>query len=98
MRAEVEVDNAVTRLEGPLLFLKRTVNAGLNEAVEVEGSEGQIRLGRVAALDNDVVTIEVLESTTGLGLPIRGFVSWANRCSLMSGRIFSAAFSTASAG
>ena len=68
MRAEVEVDNAVTRLEGPLLFLKRTVNAGLNEAVEVEGRDGQIRLGRVAALDNDVVTIEVLESTTGLGL------------------------------
>lgn len=68
MRAEIGVDNAVTRLEGPLLFLKRTVNAGLNEAVEVEGSDGQTRLGRVAALDNDVVTIEVLESTSGLGL------------------------------
>ena len=68
MRAEVEVDNAVTRLEGPLLFLKRTVNAGLNEAVEVEDSKGQARLGRVAALDNDVITIEVLESTAGLGL------------------------------
>ncbi len=68
MRAEVEVDNAVTRLEGPLLFLRRTVNAGLNEAVEVEDSKGQIRLGRVAALDNDIITIEVLESTAGLGL------------------------------
>ena len=68
MRAELEVDNAVTRLEGPLLFLKRTVNAGLNEAVEVEDSKGQARLGRVAALDNDVITIEVLESTAGLGL------------------------------
>lgn len=68
MRAEVEVDNAVTRLEGPLLFLKRTVNAGLNEAVEVEDGKGQSRLGRVAALDNDVITIEVLESTAGLGL------------------------------
>ena len=68
MRAEVEVDNAVTRLEGPLLFLKRTVNAGLNEAVEVEDGKGQTRLGRVAALDNDVITVEVLESTAGLGL------------------------------
>ena len=68
MRAEVEVDNAVNRLEGPLLFLKRTVNAGLNEAVEVEDGKGQSRLGRVAALDNDVITIEVLESTAGLGL------------------------------
>jgi V/A-type H+-transporting ATPase subunit B len=68
MRAEIEVDNAATRLEGPLLFLRRTVNAGLNEAVEVESSDGKTRLGRVAALDNDVVTVEVLESTTGLGL------------------------------
>ena len=68
MRAEVEVDNAVNRLEGPLLFLKRTVNAGLNEAVEVEDGKGQSRLGRVAALDNNVITIEVLESTAGLGL------------------------------
>ncbi len=68
MRAEIEVDNAATRLEGPLLFLRRTVNAGLNEAVEVESSDGKTRLGRVAALDNDVVTVEVLESTSGLGL------------------------------
>jgi V/A-type H+-transporting ATPase subunit B len=68
MRAEVEVSNAVTRLEGPLLFLERAVNAGLNEAVEVLGADEQVRLGRVAALDEHVITIEVLESTTGLGL------------------------------
>ncbi len=68
MRAEIEVDNAARRLEGPLLFLRRTVNAGLNEAVEVESSDRKTRLGRVAALDNDVITVEVLESTTGLGL------------------------------
>ena len=68
MRADVEINNAVTRLEGPLLFLKRAVNAGLNEAVEVEDGEGRTRLGRVAALDDDIVTIEVLESTAGLGL------------------------------
>ena len=40
MRTEVEVIDAVTRLEGPLLFLQRTVNTGLNEAVEVEDREG----------------------------------------------------------
>jgi len=68
MRVEIDVQNAVTRLEGPLLFLRRAVNAGLNEAVEVEDSEGRTRLGRVAALDNDVITVEVLESTAGLGL------------------------------
>jgi len=68
MRTDVEVIDAVTRLEGPLLFLKRTVNTGLNEAVEVEDSEGHVRLGRVVTLDEEIVTIEVLESTAGLGL------------------------------
>jgi flagellar biosynthesis/type III secretory pathway ATPase len=68
MWTDIEVIDAVTRLEGPLLFLRRTVNAGLNEAVEVEDSEGHVRLGRVVALDEDIVTVEVLESTAGLGL------------------------------
>jgi V/A-type H+/Na+-transporting ATPase subunit B len=62
------VENAATRLEGPLLFLKRTLNAGLGDAVEVQGSDGRARLGRVAALDQDFMTIEVLESTAGLTL------------------------------
>lgn len=62
------VEGAATRLEGPLLFLRRTVDAGLGDAVEVRGTDGRTRLGRVAALDTDVVTIEVLESTSGLSL------------------------------
>ena len=62
------VENAATRLEGPLLFMKRTLNAGLGDAVEVRGSDGRDRLGRVAALDRDFMTIEVLESTAGLAL------------------------------
>jgi V/A-type H+-transporting ATPase subunit B len=68
MRADVYASGAATRIEGPLLFLRRTVQASLNEAVEVEDGEGRIRLGRVAALDPDVLTIEVLESTAGLSL------------------------------
>ena len=55
----------VTRIEGPLLFLRRTVNVGLNEAVEIEDAEGRLRLGRIAALDHDTLTVEVLESTAG---------------------------------
>jgi len=68
MKADVYVDGAATRLEGPLLFLKRTVNVGLNEAVEVEDGKGNVRLGRISAIDDDSLTIEVLESTAGLGL------------------------------
>ena len=62
------VEGAATRLEGPLLFLRRTVDAGLGDAVEVRGADGRTRLGRVAALDTSIVTIEVLESTSGLSL------------------------------
>ena len=68
MKADVYADGVATRLEGPLLFLKRTVNAGLNEAVEVEDGKGNVRLGRISAIDNDSMVVEVLESTAGLGL------------------------------
>jgi len=68
VRPELYTRGNVTRIEGPLLFLRRTVNAGLNEAVEVFGEDGRARQGRVAALDSEVMTIEVLESTEGLSL------------------------------
>ena len=68
MKADIYADGAATRLEGPLLFLKRTVNVGLNEAVEVEDGKGNVRLGRISAIDDDSLTVEVLESTAGLGL------------------------------
>ena len=61
-------EGAATRLEGPLLFLRRTLDVGLQDAVEVRGADGRARLGRVAAIDQDVMTIEVLESTAGLAL------------------------------
>jgi len=53
MEADVYADGATTRLEGPLLFLKRTVNVGLHDAVEVEDGKGNVRLGRISAIDNE---------------------------------------------
>jgi V/A-type H+-transporting ATPase subunit B len=63
------VEGAATRLEGPLLFLRRTLDVGLYDAVEVRGGDGRTRLGRIAAIDEAFMTIEVLESTSGLALP-----------------------------
>ena len=63
------VEGAASRLEGPLLFLRRTLDVGLYDAVEVRGGDGRTRLGRVAAIDEAFMTIEVLESTSGLALP-----------------------------
>jgi V/A-type H+-transporting ATPase subunit B len=62
------VEGAATRLEGPLLFLRRTLDVGLYDAVEVLGRDSVTRLGRVAAIDEQFMTIEVLESTAGLSL------------------------------
>jgi V/A-type H+/Na+-transporting ATPase subunit B len=64
----LSAEHAATKLDGPLLFLRRTLDVGLGDAVEVTGTDGRARLGRVAALDDAAMTIEVLESTAGLAL------------------------------
>jgi hypothetical protein len=68
MRPELTVHGTATAIEGPLLFLRRNVEVGLNEAVEVVDEQGAIRLGRVASIDDASMIVEVLESTVGLGL------------------------------
>lgn len=68
MYARLTAEDAAHKVEGPLLFLRRTLDVGYNEAVEVEGSDGIIRLGRVATVDNETIVIEVLDETAGLAL------------------------------
>lgn len=68
MRPEIASLGAATRIEGPLIHLRRNVNVGLNEAVDVVDADGRSRLGRVAELDEEHIIVEVLESTTGLTL------------------------------
>jgi V/A-type H+-transporting ATPase subunit B len=64
----VTVHEAAMRLEGPLLFMRRTLDVGLNEAVVVTGRDGAPKLGRIATIDRELVTIEMLAPTAGLGL------------------------------
>lgn len=68
MHAELSLAGAATRIDGPLLFLRRMLDVGLNESVEVVGIDGRARLGRIAALDEEFMTVEVLEATQGLTL------------------------------
>ena len=68
MQADVITTGTARRIEGPLLFLRRNINVGLNEAVEVIDKDNHARLGRIATLDNDSMIIEVLETTSGLSL------------------------------
>ena len=68
MRAELTLDGAALRLEGPLLSVARKVEVGLNEAVEVIAPDGRTRRGRIVALDQERLLIEVLEPTATLAL------------------------------
>jgi len=68
MYARLIGDDIANRVDGPLLFLRRTVDVGLNEAVEVEDAGGGVRLGRIAALDEEAITVEMLDDTAGLSL------------------------------
>ena len=43
--------------------LRRTVDVGLNDAVEVIGPDNRPRIGRVATLDDDYLVIEVLDGS-----------------------------------
>jgi V/A-type H+-transporting ATPase subunit B len=62
------LEHCVQRIEGPLLFLERKAHVGLNARVEILGQDGRSRIGRVAAVDDRTLVIEVLESTLGLGV------------------------------
>jgi len=68
MRPELSVRGTATAIEGPLLFLRRNVEAGLNEAVEILSGGKPPKLGRVIALDRDAMVVEILDATIGLGL------------------------------
>ncbi len=68
MKPDITLSGAATQLEGPLLFLRRTLDVGLNEAVQVLDATGRARNGRIATLDEDTLIVEVMEETAGLAL------------------------------
>jgi V/A-type H+-transporting ATPase subunit B len=68
VRAQLRIDGANTRLAGPLLHVRRVVHAGLHDAVRVAGADGTTRVGRIVAIGEQEMVLEVLESTAGLGL------------------------------
>ena len=68
IHGDLVLERSARRIEGPLLYLQRSLSIGLNEAVEVVTPEGHRRLGRVAALDEERIIIEVLDPTASLPL------------------------------
>lgn len=68
MRARLVAKDAALSLEGSLLYLKRTVDVGLNAAVRIVGADGRPRVGRVTGIDEQRMIVQVLEDATGLSL------------------------------
>jgi V/A-type H+-transporting ATPase subunit B len=56
----------LTRIEGPVVFTRRSRNIGFNEVVTVYGREETKRMGRVVDLSEDFAAVQLFGSNTGL--------------------------------
>ncbi len=59
----------VNRIEGPLVYIRKTHPVGFQELVECVDKEGNIRTGLVLDTSEDVVVVQIFEGTSGLTLP-----------------------------
>jgi len=60
--------SGVARIDGPLVFVRNVSGVGLYDQVEVVAPDGGVRIGRVVAIDQDNVVLEVFQGTDGLSL------------------------------
>ena len=59
----------IDKIDGPLLFIKKTHNVGYRELVECVDGSGNVRLGMVLETSADIVVVQVFEGTASLTLP-----------------------------
>ncbi len=59
----------LSRIEGPLIFLRKTHPVGYRELVECVDSEGTVRLGMVMDSSEDLVVAQIFEGTQNLTMP-----------------------------
>ena len=59
----------IDRVEGPLVYIRKTHPVGYRELVECIDREGNIRTGLVLDTSDDVVVVQIFEGTSGLTLP-----------------------------
>ncbi len=59
----------VNKVEGPLVYVRKTHPVGYQELVECVDKEGNVRTGLVLDTSDDVVVVQVFEGTSGLTLP-----------------------------
>ncbi len=59
----------VDKIDGPLIFIRKTHPVWYKELVECIDTKGQQRLGIVLESSTDVVVVQIFEGTSGLTLP-----------------------------
>ena len=58
-----------SKIDGPLVYMRKTHPIGYGELVELKGPDGNIRQGQVVDTSDSVVCVQCFESTDGLTLP-----------------------------
>ncbi len=56
----------ITRIAGPLIFVKKTEPIGYADMVKIQTPNGDIKTGQVLDTSEDVVVVQVFEGTSGL--------------------------------
>jgi V/A-type H+-transporting ATPase subunit B len=59
----------VEKIDGPILFIRRTHPVGYQELAQCIDINGDIRFGIVLETSNDIVVVQIFEGTSGLTLP-----------------------------
>lgn len=58
----------LSQIRGPLVFIERIAGVAYNEIVEVEGPDGEVRLGQVLDVDQRRCMVRIFTGTSGLDL------------------------------
>ena len=57
----------INKIAGPLVFVEKTEPVGYEELVNIVQSDGTVKRGQVLDSSDDIVVIQVFESTAGIG-------------------------------
>ncbi|MFW5639348.1 MAG: ATP synthase subunit B [Methanoculleus sp.] len=57
----------ITQIAGPLVFVEKTEPVGYSELVNIVTADGTVKRGQVLDTSDDVVVVQVFETTAGIG-------------------------------
>ena len=73
----------ITQVAGPLVFVEKTEPVGYQELVNLVLADGSEKRGQVLDTSDEIVVVQVFETTTGIGkerIPESGLQERPSRC------------------